>query len=122
MFQKFIRGRYGIDTFSLVAFLFGYVLLRFRYLWIVGYILMAYTVFRVFSKNTNKRVNEQKKIKNFFNPINKKIKLYITRFQQRKTFVYFHCQRCKNNLRLPKNKGRLQGKCPVCGLEFIMRT
>ena len=44
------------------------------------------------------------------------------RFQERKTSLFVRCPQCKNLLRLPRGKGRLEATCPVCRNTFEQRT
>ena len=140
MVRKFFNGRNGIDNLS-VALLFVSVLLsNIKYLWIAGLILLSYVIFRTFSKNKTKRYRELQQ----FNVLLNKTKIYLlpvaialtkyikslyrnsntlkTRLQQRKDFAFTKCPKCKNTLRLPRNKGKLCVTCPVCKLEFIKKV
>jgi len=122
MANKFFRDRYGLDVLSFVLLFISLILSKARYIWIIALILFVVAIFRTLSKDISNRKKEQQKFEKFYNPIIRSFVLYKTKLQQRKYFVHFKCEKCKNNLRLPKNKGKLQGKCPVCGLEFIRRT
>jgi predicted RNA-binding Zn-ribbon protein involved in translation (DUF1610 family) len=58
----------------------------------------------------------------FFTSMQSKFSKNRMMFQQRKQYVFFQCPKCNKNLRLPKNKGKLQVKCPVCGFAFFKKT
>ncbi len=44
------------------------------------------------------------------------------RFQERKTSLFVRCPQCRNLLRLPRGKGRLEATCPVCRKSFLQQT
>jgi ribosomal protein S27E len=140
MFKNFFRGRYGSDTLGFVLILIALMFSRFNFLWIIGAGLFLYAIYRMLSKDTSKRFQEQQK---FSNMIQKLMKMFSREsmmfrklfkslqskyaykkmtYQQRNQFDFFKCPKCNKNLRLPKNKGKLHVTCPVCGLEFFKKT
>ena len=42
--------------------------------------------------------------------------------EQRKIYRIFYCPTCKQKIRAPKGKGKIQITCPKCKTEFIRRT
>lgn len=132
MFRNFFRGRYGLDNLSLVLLLAAVIFLQIKYLWVIGYGLFGYVIFRTISKDINKRNQEQQKFSKLtkrFAGLNKGLKAirkkyaeYKIRVQQRKLYVFLRCPKCKKTLRLPKNKGKLSVTCPVCKGEFLKKT
>ena len=44
------------------------------------------------------------------------------RFQQRKTYRFYSCPKCKQHLRVPKGKGRISITCSRCGSSFVKKT
>lgn len=126
--RRFMYGRYGFDALSKFLFVLSFILyiifaiLRLEILLIIPLGIIGYTYFRCFSRNIQKRHNENikfnlliKPIKNFFN-IKKRM------FKDRKTHKYFKCPQCKQYLRVPKNKGKLQVTCPKCKQTIIAKT
>jgi ssDNA-binding Zn-finger/Zn-ribbon topoisomerase 1 len=122
MFRNFLRGRYGTDSLSFVLLLSAVLLSRISYLWIISVGLFGFALFRILSKDINKRYQEQLKFEKFYKPLIKNLTVYKTRFEQRKQYVFLQCPKCKKTLRLPKNKGKLQVNCPVCKFEFLKKT
>ena len=45
-----------------------------------------------------------------------------TRFAQRKVYRYFRCPRCRQQLRVPRGRGRISITCPKCGTSFIKKS
>lgn len=133
MIEKIFYGRNGIDTFSLFLLLLAIPFSYFKYTLIIGFLLIAYAIFRCFSKNIVRRRAEEWKfksilfsIKNFFSRHTKGIrgwfKFLSLKWKNRKTTVYFRCPKCKKILSLPKHKGKLAVTCTVCGNEFLRKT
>ena len=133
--QKFMMGRYGVDQMNIGVLIFSMVctftasLTRWLLLSILGTALLAYGVFRMFSRNVSARSKENQKFLVFWNKekgIWYKIKDWFSgkkrRFADRKTHCYFSCPKCKRKLRVPKGKGKIEISCPICGTKFIKKT
>lgn len=133
--QKFMMGRYGVDQMNIGVLIFSMVctftasLTRWLLLLILGTALLAYGVFRMFSRNVSARSKENQKFLVFWNKVKGiwyKIKGWFSgkkrRFADRKTHCYFSCPKCKRKLRVPKGKGKIEISCPICGTKFIKKT
>lgn len=133
--QKFMMGRYGVDQMNIGVLIFSMVctftasLIRWLPLSILGTALLAYGVFRMFSRNVSARSKENQKFLVFWNKVKGiwyKIKDWFSgkkrRFADRKTHCYFSCPKCKRKLRVPKGKGKIEISCPICGTKFIKKT
>ena len=77
-------------------------------------ILIFVIFYRIFSRNIQKRRQENEKFCGFF-------KLIRNRFRDRKTHVYRKCPKCKAVLRLPKAKGKHTVVCPRCKNRFEVK-
>ncbi len=133
--QKFMMGRYGVDQMNIGVLIFSMVctftasLTRWLLLSILGTALLAYGVFRMFSRNVSARSKENQKFLVFWNKVKGiwyRIKDWFSgkkrRFADRKTHCYFSCPKCKRKLRVPKGKGKIEISCPICGTKFIKKT
>lgn len=133
--QKFMMGRYGVDQMNIGVLILSMVctftasLTRWLLLSILGTALLAYGVFRMFSRNVSARSKENQKFLVFWNKVKGiwyKIKGWFSgkkrRFADRKTHCYFSCPKCKRKLRVPKGKGKIEISCPICGTKFIKKT
>jgi len=138
VFQRFMQGRYGLDSFTVFLLVCAFVLTVFHivYLLIVAYLLMIYAVFRILSRNLARRAAEQQaflrfanhirpflyKLSNLFSSAVKAVTRFFgglgARIAQRKDHVFIRCPQCKNLLRLPRIKGKLSVTCPVCRNRF----
>lgn len=140
MLRNILNGRYGMDNLTLTLLFLSAILINIRYIKVIGVVLAGYAIYRVFSKNLNKRKQELQmfnkatsKVGRYLLPAGriideglrstgKKAIIYKTRLQQRKQYVFIKCFKCKNTLRLPRNKGNLNVTCPVCKSEFLKKT
>ena len=44
------------------------------------------------------------------------------RFALRKTYRYFSCPHCRQQVRVPKGRGKISITCPKCGTQFIKKS
>lgn len=127
-FANWMSGRNGMD--ELARFESGLVLVlliislfsRLGLLYIVALAVMIHMYYRMFSRNVSKRYEENQKFLNLrYNSTvewNKKKK----HFTQRKTYCFFKCPQCKQEVRVPRGHGKICITCPRCRTEFIKRT
>ena len=120
----FMAGRYGFDRlyyFLLTICLLLIVINLFVGSYIIGLIengLFIYAIYRVLSRNMYKRQQENEKFIKLSEKPRKHFNLVKCRVRDRKTHVYRKCPSCKNNLRLPKQKGAHTVVCPCCKHRF----
>lgn len=125
--RQFMYGRYGSDQLNTaliiaaVALSFVNVFARSLVIYIIQLVIMAFAVYRMFSRKIQTRLRENKA----FLSVWEKIKLFFVRiknrFKDRKTNVYMKCPTCKAQLRLQRIKGEHGVKCPKCGAEFRVK-
>ena len=130
--MRFMQGRYGVDTFCrfllvaglivvfLSAFLGSSVVGMIFYL--LGWVMIIYCYFRMFSRNVSKRYAENQaflaktyKIRSFFQK-QKNI------WKQRRVYHIYTCPSCKQKIRIPRGKGKIEIRCPKCGTTFIKKS
>lgn len=121
---RFMYGRYGEDNLnrflSILALILCIIslLTRWTVLSTLAIALLVFTMFRMFSRNTGRRQQEnlaylraKGKITGFFSRIKK-------RLHDRKTHRYYKCPSCRQEVRVPKGKGRIRIHCPKCQTSF----
>mgnify|MGYP001017161180 CR=1 FL=1 len=124
----FMQGRYGLDQMSrftsgLALFLMVLTLfLPNNFIYLFSVLLIFYSYFRIFSKNHTKRYKENQKFLTYYNPFHIFFKKLISQRKQRKTHHIYTCSSCKQKIRIPKGKGKIQIRCPKCNNEFIKRS
>ena len=43
-------------------------------------------------------------------------------WNNRKLYHYYRCPQCRQKLRVPRGRGRIQISCPRCGTQFIKKS
>ena len=121
-------GRYGPDQLYLALFILALILgvlattFDLYFLLLVSYALLIFAIYRFFSRNIVKRRAENDVFLRYWAPIRLKIRRYRERLKSSKTHKFFKCPNCKNVLRVPRGKGRIQITCPKCGQRFEKKS
>lgn len=116
----FMMGRYGSDKLNTFLLISGVVvslisaIVPFAIVKITAFILcyglMFAAIFRMLSRNTYKRYQE-----------NRKYLQFVERIKDRE-HCYYDCPRCRQQVRVPKGKGKISITCPKCKEKFIKKT
>ena len=124
---RFMAYRYGIDRLYYVLIVICFALtfinlfLRSYIISSIETILFVFAIYRVFSKNIYKRQRENEWLNKVIDKFKKFINLQKCKYRDRKTHVYRKCPSCRNNLRLPRSKGKHTVSCPCCKHKFDVR-
>lgn len=122
--QRFMMGRYGVDAFSRFLMIAWIVLwgidlfINSGTLSLLSLVLLIYTYYRMFSRNIQKRYQENVKYLNIKNKFLSKLRSEKSVMKQRKTHHIYRCPNCRQKIRIPKGKGRICITCPKCKTEF----
>ena len=118
--RRFMMGRYGTDKLNMTLLGVGLVacilsmFIRFDpvtlALTLISYIFMGWAIFRSFSRNTYKRYQE-----------NRKYLMALQKVKDRE-HRYYDCPRCRQQVRVPRGKGKIAITCPKCKEKFIRKT
>lgn len=121
--SRVMVGRYGGDQLNLtliVIYLVLYFVAIFTH-WVVldfiAMVLVFITLFRVFSRDVERRRAENVRFLQMVRPIHRKLKSCRTRMQD-KEHRYFKCPNCGQQMRVPRGKGRITVHCRSCGATF----
>ena len=119
-FRHFMLGRYGTDKLNTAVLLAGlgacllsmFLRLPFLnlFLTLFSYVCMGWAIFRMLSRNTYKRYEENRKYLRFLEQL------------KDKEHKYYACPRCRQTVRVPKGKGKISITCPKCKEKFIKKT
>ena len=121
--QQLIIGRNGGDQFSLALLGAAIVLNILSSLFSLGIfywlslICMGYALFRIFSRNISKRRAENARFLAKVRPLMRRFASARNRLHD-KEHRYFRCPNCKQQMRVPRGKGRIQVTCRRCGITF----
>jgi len=123
--SKFMRGRYGVD--DLYRFTTGFIFLLIVVNMFVNsgllntliWATLVWSLYRVLSKDINKRRIENRKfMEKFGRPMKSKVLLLKKRFEDRKSHKYVKCKKCGKTLRFPKKNVTMIVRCPKCGSRY----
>ena len=126
--RKFMSGRYGPDNLGVMLIVLSLIfyllygvtgITPFVY---ISYVLLFLALFRMLSRNIVRRRAENDRYIRYWWPVRTRVKRMFTNLRSRKTHRFFGCPSCRNTLRVPKGKGKLQITCPKCGERFIKKT
>lgn len=126
--KRFMVGRYGGDQLSIYLLVFSMILTlsgqlaEIGFVSVLGYVPLFAALYRMFSKDIQKRRMENYKFAIFISPIYSKFKKVQGRLKDLKTHKYYRCSSCKTNMRVPKGKGKIVITCPRCSTKFTKRT
>ncbi|MDE6953706.1 MAG: zinc-ribbon domain-containing protein [Erysipelotrichales bacterium] len=124
---RFMMGRYGNDTLNnhllilVIILIVSNIFLQNPFIQVFEIMLWGYVIFRMLSRQVYKRNAENEAYLNLFKPINRKMNL-IKKNAQDKDNKYFRCPSCKQMVRVPKGKGKVEITCPKCRTRFDKRT
>lgn len=126
--RKVMVGRYGVDQLSNVLVILSIILVvvsmitKISMINSFGMAILVVSYFRIFSRNINKRYQENLKFLNWWNPIKFKWLGFVKRAKQFRTHRFYKCTQCNQELRVPKGKGKVTITCPKCHNKFEQRT
>ncbi|WP_086312166.1 hypothetical protein A5821_003450 [Enterococcus sp. 7F3_DIV0205] len=123
--QKLLVGRYArMDQLnntlmkgSLVLLLLNLFLPTSIAFWIAAALLL-WINYRFFSKRIYPRSNENTRYVLKVQQLKKKLSTTKEKFKKRKTYAFFKCPNCKQQLRAPKGKGLIKITCSTCKEQF----
>lgn len=125
---RFMYGRYGVD--ALGKCMLGLGLTCAVMTWftdtalfpLLSWVFIIWTYFRMFSKNIYKRSAENR----MYLEKTYRLRCFFARQKnmlvQRKTHHIYTCPTCKQKIRIPRGKGRIEVRCPKCSATFIKNS
>lgn len=137
-FRSFMEGRYGSDKLGMTLLWVGlgcYVLgsvgssvqgsavfaILGSLLTLAGFAAYIFAVYRMFSRNVDKRREESRRYENRVQRIKTQRRQANMRFKNRKQYKYFKCPTCKAWLRLPRGTGVVTVTCSRCHNSFTQK-
>ena len=88
----------------------------------LGAALLIFCYYRTFSRNISKRTEENYRFYSLKDRFNNKFRSLKEQWANRKLYHYYRCPQCRQKLRVPRGRGRIQISCPRCGTQFIKKS
>ena len=126
--MQFMQGRYGADQMgqmlSAVSMVFLIISLfsRNQAWFLLAVIGIVYNYFRMFSKNISKRYAENQKYLKMTAGIRRKLAPWKSQLAQRKIYHIYRCPGCKQKIRVPRGRGKIEIRCPKCNTRFVKKS
>lgn len=126
--RKLMAGRHGADEFSLALLIVGVLLnligsfTRLGLLSLLSMGCYVYAIFRIFSRNHEKRYQENQRYMALVHGKDSEIRQFIVRMKNIRKFKYFKCPECHARLRLPRNVGEVTVTCGKCHHAFKQKA
>ena len=77
---------------------------------LLSYGALFWCIFRMYSRNITARRRENTAFLSFFSHL------------KDKEHRYFRCPQCKQTVRVPRDRGKINIRCPRCNRQFIKKT
>lgn len=138
-FRQFMYGRYGTDAFNrflsvcaLVSVVLG-IFSRRGICIALGCFLLLIAYYRMLSRQTARRYQEnlvfsqiKQVIVNWgerhFGAWQTALRQRKVRWKNRKLYRYFTCPHCRQTLRVPRGRGKVEVTCPKCHTSFLGKS
>ena len=126
--QRFMACRYGNDQLNQFIFIVAIIsmvleiITRQSLFYTLTLVLLILAYVRVFSRNINKRYEENMKFLQKKDAILNKFRKQKYYAAQRRNFHIYTCPQCKQKIRIPKGKGKISITCPKCRTSFIKKS
>lgn len=121
-------GRYGQDELGKFILSLALILLiinlfvKAAVLSAAALVLIIYSYYRIFSRDVRARYAENKKFLTSLDPLRRKFFSSKNKYDNRKVYKYIKCPKCKFEMKVPKNKGKIRVTCKKCGEKFIVKS
>lgn len=119
-FRNLMIGRYGHDRLGSVIFGAGFVCMLLSmfiknffltsFFSIASWVLLIWCICRIYSRNIEARSREDRAFTAF-----------LSRLKD-KEHRYYRCPQCRQTVRVPRGRGRINIRCPRCSRQFIKKT
>ena len=83
---------------------------------------IIYSYFRMFSRNIPARQREYYAFLKVWGPVQGWFRLQKRKFAERRLYRYFRCPKCRQQLRAPRGRGKIEVTCQRCRHVFQTKT
>jgi predicted RNA-binding Zn-ribbon protein involved in translation (DUF1610 family) len=92
------------------------------WLGIASLALLAYSVWRMCSKNLGPRARENERFLKMLGPVRPWFQNPRAAWTESRTYKHVKCSSCGQRVRIPRGKGKLRVTCPTCHEKFEVRS
>ena len=127
-FRNFMAGRYGSDQLTVALLIAGMVFtfigdaFEWYFLTLISYAIFFTCILRIMSKNILARQKENYKFLQYWNPLKSWGKTKYSILKSSRNYKYFKCPNCKQELRVPRGKGKIAVTCQRCNTKFNTKS
>ena len=125
---RFMQGRRGPDELAAASLYAGIAvaligsLTGFFPLYLAGYALEMYALFRMLSRQVLKRAGENSRFVAWAGRTRRDVKAFFLRIRLRRKYKYFRCPGCRSLMRLARGRGQVEMTCPKCHRTFSQKA
>lgn len=125
---RFMQGRHGPDNLGMFTLFTGLgcsiigSITGVGILSLLGMGLYIWTLFRLFSKNNDKRIEENRKYISLTSGWKTKSSQFVKRLKNSREYRYFRCPNCKLLLRMKRGSGEKEVTCARCKHQFRFKA
>lgn len=122
--MEWARGRNGADELSGACTTLAVILVvidlfaRSTWLSVVALVLLAYSFFRITSKDITARGRENSQALRVAGPVLSFLSNPAAMLRETRSYVHLQCLSCGQRVRIPRGKGKVRITCPKCHARF----
>lgn len=126
--MEWLRGRQGPDDLAVFSMNLAIVIVvvnLFARVSVLGWIalaLIAYSMFRIQSKNLSSRSRENAAFLKALGPARPWVQNPRAAWTELRTYKHVRCSSCRQKVRVPRGKGKLRVTCPACKTKFEVKS
>ena len=126
--MEWLQGRQGPDDLAVFSMNLAIVVVvvnlfaRVSWLGWVALVLIAYSMFRIQSKNLGSRARETEAFLKALGPARPWVQNPRAAWAELRAYKHVRCASCKQRVRVPRGKGKLRVTCPRCKTKFEVRS
>ena len=125
---EWLRGRQGPDDLAVfctnlaIVVVLVNVFARVSWLGWFALVLVAYSRFRIQSKNLGARSRENAAFLKALGPARPWVQNPRAAWSELRSYKHVKCASCHQRVRVPRGKGKLRVTCPRCGGKFEVKS
>lgn len=126
--MEWLQGRQGPDDLAVFSMNLAIVVVvvnlfaRVSWLGWVALLLIAYSMFRIQSRNLGSRARENEAFLKALGPARPWVQNPRAAWAELRAYKHVKCTSCKQRVRVPRGKGKLRVTCPRCKTKFEVRS